>query len=174
MSVRKTVVAASARMTVVAASVRKTVVAAALVFATAVSAQQSAPTPPAAPRSPEAVERLHKLSSELRCLVCQNQTLADSNADLAVDLRRQVEGMIDRGESDDRIKTYLVERYGDFVLYRPPVQRNTAFLWFGPFALLLLGAVAWILVQRRSRRAASATPAESDAQRERARHLLED
>jgi len=123
--------------------------------------------------SPEARERLLKLSGELRCLVCQNQTLADSNADLAVDLRRQVETMVARGDDDETIKRYLVERYGDFVLYRPPVQRNTALLWFGPFALLLLGAVVWVVVQRRSR--AGAGPASADAaQRERARRLLDD
>ena len=123
--------------------------------------------------SPEARERLLKLSAELRCLVCQNQTLADSNADLAVDLRRQVETMVARGDDDETIKRYLVERYGDLVLYRPPVQRNTALLWFGPFALLLLGAVVWVVVARRSRTAAGAAPTD-EAQRERARRLLDD
>jgi cytochrome c-type biogenesis protein CcmH len=118
-------------------------------------------------------ERLRKLSSELRCLVCQNQTLADSNAELAVDLRRQVEGLMGEGKSDDQIKAYLVDRYGDFVLYRPPVQGNTMLLWFGPFALLLIGAVAWLLVQRRSRQRRAAGQASAESDRERMRKLLE-
>ena len=82
------------------------------------------------PLSPEAKARMKALSEELRCLVCQNQTLADSNAELAVDLRREVEKMVAAGRSDDEIKTYLVERYGDFVLYKPPMQANTIALWF--------------------------------------------
>lgn len=96
-------------------------------------------------------DRLKKLSEELRCLVCQNQTLADSNAELAVDLRRQVESMIATGRSDREIRDYMVQRYGDFVLYRPPVQGNTLALWLGPFAMLAGGALIWWLVQRRSR-----------------------
>jgi cytochrome c-type biogenesis protein CcmH len=118
--------------------------------------------------------RLRKLEGELRCLVCQNQTLADSDADLAVDLRRQVESLVAEGRSDQQIKDYLVERYGDFVLYRPPVQRNTLALWIGPFVLLGAGFAAWILVQRRSRRNAPPAPAEGGAERERARRLLDD
>lgn len=121
----------------------------------------------------ETDRRLRALSAELRCLVCQNQSLADSNAELAVDLRRRVESMIARGDSDAQIKTFLVERYGDFVLYRPPVQRNTALLWFGPFALLLVGFVAWLLVQRRSAQAARA-PSPTPEQQARARRLLDD
>lgn len=140
-------------------------------------AQQPAPAPAAErePMSPEAEQRLRKLSEELRCLVCQNQTLADSNADLAVDLRRQVETMVAAGKSDAQIKDYLVERYGDFVLYRPPFQWNTLLLWGGPFALLLVGAIAWIRVQRRSGRAAgTAAGTLSAEERERARKLLDD
>ena len=121
----------------------------------------------------ETDRRLRALSAELRCLVCQNQSLADSNADLAVDLRRQVEAMIARGDTDAQIKTFLVQRYGDFVLYRPPVQSNTALLWFGPFGLLLVGGVVWAVVQRRSRQAARETPP-SAAEAARARSLLGD
>jgi cytochrome c-type biogenesis protein CcmH len=131
-------------------------------------------------------QRLKKLSEELRCLVCQNQTLADSNADLAVDLRRQVESMISSGRSDREIRDYMVQRYGDFVLYRPPMQGNTFALWLGPFAMLGGGALIWWLVQRRSRlaadaaadradrstAAAAADPQDSERQ-ERARRLLE-
>ena len=96
-------------------------------------------------------ERFHALAEELRCLVCQNQTLADSEASLAADLRREVEELMLAGRSDDEIKAYLVQRYGDFVLYRPPVQRNTWLLWGGPFALLVIGGIVWWRVQRSHR-----------------------
>ncbi|HWS74449.1 MAG TPA: cytochrome c-type biogenesis protein [Quisquiliibacterium sp.] len=124
--------------------------------------------------SPEAELRLRKLEEELRCLVCQNQTLADSDADLAVDLRRQVEKMVAEGRSDGEIKDYLVERYGDFVLYRPPVQRNTLALWLGPFVLLAVGFGAWFAVQRRSRKVTALKPESAPEDRERARRLLGD
>lgn len=123
----------------------------------------------AAPDAKTAEVRLKALSEELRCLVCQNQTLADSNADLAVDLRNQVKSLIDQGKSDTQIKTYLVERYGDFVLYKPPMQANTWLLWLGPFVLLLLGALIWRRVQRTSARNTQ-PPA---APREAARKLLD-
>ena len=77
--------------------------------------------------------RLKRLEAELRCLVCQNQTLADSNAPLAEDLRREVRELANTGKTDAEIKQYLVARYGDFVLYNPPLQRNTWLLWTGPF-----------------------------------------
>jgi cytochrome c-type biogenesis protein CcmH len=99
--------------------------------------------------------RLKALSEELRCLVCQNQSLADSNAELAVDLKREVERLMVDGKSDADIKTYLVQRYGDFVLYKPPVQSNTALLWAGPFVLLAGGAGLWMLIQRRNKVAAT-------------------
>lgn len=108
---------------------------------------------------------MKRLSEELRCLVCQNQTLADSNAELAVDLKRQIETLMNQGRNDNEIRDYMVARYGDFVLYRPPVQRNTWLLWFGPFAMLAGGGLLWWVVQRRSRlaaRSASATPFEAD------------
>src|SRR5438067_9674483 len=95
--------------------------------------------------------RLKRLESELRCLVCQNQTLADSNAPLAEDLRREVRALATSGKSDAEIKQYLVARYGDFVLYKPPVQRNTWFLWLGPFVLLAGGAGVWYAIVRRRR-----------------------
>jgi cytochrome c-type biogenesis protein CcmH len=101
---------------------------------------------------PVAEKRLVKLSEELRCLVCQNQNIADSNAELAQDLRREIRTMIAAGKSDKEIIDFMVARYGDFVLYRPPVQGNTLLLWVGPIALLLLGL---ILLQRYLKRRAA-------------------
>jgi len=104
--------------------------------------------------------RFQKLSAELRCPMCQNETLADSNAPIAHDLRRQVFEMIQAGKSDDEIKTYLVDRYSQFVLYKPPVEPSTWLLWFGPAVLLAAGAiVVAIQVRRRARQASASTPA---------------
>ncbi len=83
--------------------------------------------------------RLKAMSHELRCLVCQNQTLADSDAPLAEDLRKEIRAQMREGKSDQEVVDYLVARYGDFVRYRPPVNNSTALLWFGPFLLLILG-----------------------------------
>ena len=83
--------------------------------------------------------RLKAMSSELRCLVCQNTTLADSNAPLAEDLRKEIRVLMREGKTDQEVVDYLVVRYGDFVRYRPPVNNETALLWFGPFFLLLIG-----------------------------------
>jgi cytochrome c-type biogenesis protein CcmH len=96
--------------------------------------------------------RMEKLTKELRCLVCQNETLADSQADLAQDLRREVREKMREGMTDEQIKAYLVHRYGDFVLYRPPMKSTTWLLWFGPF-LLLAGGIAGLVyfLQRRRR-----------------------
>ena len=85
-------------------------------------------------------DRFNQLTQELRCLVCQNQNLADSDAQLAHDLRAEVHEMLIAGKSDDEIKQFMVERYGDFVLYKPPVQKNTYLLWLAPLGLLLIGA----------------------------------
>ena len=89
--------------------------------------------------SPQHEQRYKKLVDELRCLVCQNQNLADSNAALAVDLRKQVFKMINGGQSDKEIMDFMVTRYGDFVLYRPPFKTTTFFLWVGPFVILIIG-----------------------------------
>ena len=97
-------------------------------------------------------ERFDKLTLELRCLVCQNQNLADSDAPLAHDLRREVHEMLIAGKSNNEIKDFLVTRYGDFVLYRPPVQKNTYLLWLAPLIMLLAGA--WILRVSISKRTA--------------------
>ena len=121
--------------------------------------------------------RLKSLENELRCLVCQNQTLADSNAPLAEDLRKEVRDLATGGKSDDEIRAYLVARYGDFVLYRPPVKSTTYLLWFGPF-MLLAGGIAtwWVLVRRRARvRANSGAPPPSAGESTAAaRALLDD
>lgn len=104
--------------------------------------------------------RFQRLSAELRCPMCQNETLADSNAPIAHDLRRQVFEMIQAGKSDDEIKAYLVDRYSQFVLYKPPVEPSTWLLWFGPAVLLAAGAlVVAVQVRRRARQAPAAPPA---------------
>lgn len=115
------------------------------------SAAQAGEAPPAS-ADPALEARLRAVAGELRCLVCQNQTIADSNAPLAVDLRRQVREMLKRGDSEQQIRDYMTQRYGDFVLYRPPVQGSTALLWFGP-AVLLIGGLAGLvwLLRRRAR-----------------------
>ena len=101
---------------------------------------------------PVAEKRLQVLSEELRCLVCQNQTIADSNAELAQDLRHEIRGMIAGGKSDKEIIDFMVARYGDFVLYKPALTRKTAVLWFGPLALLVGGLVViGVIVGRRRR-----------------------
>jgi cytochrome c-type biogenesis protein CcmH len=93
--------------------------------------------------------RLQALAKELRCLVCQNESLADSNADLARDLRREIREMMRQGRSDREVVEFLVARYGDFVLYRPPVKSTTLALWVGPFVLLAIGLGALAVVVRR-------------------------
>ncbi len=106
---------------------------------------------PAAAEDPVLEKRTLALSAELRCLVCQNQTIADSNAGLAVDLRNQVREMLRAGKSEKEILAYMTQRYGDFVLYRPPVNSNTALLWFGPPALLVVGGISlWLILRRRN------------------------
>ncbi len=92
--------------------------------------------------------RFRKFSEELRCLVCQNQSLADSNAELALDLRRELYKMIQNDATDEEIISFMVDRYGDFVLYKPPVKPVTWMLWFGPFALIVIGLVILVRVIR--------------------------
>lgn len=110
--------------------------------------------------------RFNQLSQELRCLVCQNQNLADSNAGLALDLRRQIHEMILAGKSDADIVNFMTERYGDFVLYRPPLRGSTLLLWVGPFLLLLGGAVVLTLIVRRRSAEGEEAPL-SDEERQR-------
>ena len=129
--------------------------------------------PPAA-EDPALEARTMAIADVLRCLVCQNQTIADSHADLAVDLRNQIREKLQAGASEDAIIDYMVARYGDFVLYRPPFKASTALLWFGPFALLL-GAFAFLIAYLRRRSKTQQAGGELDAaQRERARKILGD
>jgi cytochrome c-type biogenesis protein CcmH len=121
---------------------------------------------------PALEKKVITLSNELRCLVCQNQTIADSNAELAVDLRNQVRKQLSEGKSDREILDYMVQRYGEFVLYRPPLSYKTILLWAGPFALLLIAML--ILVQQirlRHKRLASEEFDQTDLSR--ARKLLD-
>ena len=108
-------------------------------------------------------KRVVNLTSELRCLVCQNQSLADSHADLAIDLKNQVRSQMQAGKSDTEIRNYMVARYGDFVLYDPPFRPSTLLLWAGPFALLLIGLLGlarYLRSRRRRLPAVELTPAE--------------
>jgi cytochrome c-type biogenesis protein CcmH len=114
--------------------------------------------------------RVTNLAHELRCLVCQNQTLADSNAPLAVDLRNQIREQLAAGKSERDVVDYMVARYGDFVLYRPPLKASTVLLWAGPFVFLVVGF--WLLI-RLLRRRHVPEPRLSDAERARAAKLLE-
>jgi cytochrome c-type biogenesis protein CcmH len=120
---------------------------------------------------PVAEARLKQLAVELRCLVCQNQTLADSNAPLAEDLRREVREMIAKNMSDREIIDFLVQRYGDFVLYRPPWKASTTLLWTGPFFLLGVGAAALVVALRRRAQKLVDTPV-TDEERRRVEQLL--
>ncbi len=125
-----------------------------LVWVTAVQAKEAAPLA----KDPVLEARMLRLTKELRCLVCQNETLADSQADLARDLRREVREKMREGMSDAEIKHYLTHRYGDFVLYRPPMKPTTWVLWFGPFLLLFGAAGGLVYFIKRRRRALDDTP----------------
>lgn len=106
--------------------------------------------------NPEQQEIYESLTSELRCLVCQNQTIADSNAELAGDLRRQVYEMLQQGKSREEILRFMTERYGDFVLYKPPFKTKTGLLWLGPAAFLMIGLIVVFVYVRRKKTVAAA------------------
>jgi cytochrome c-type biogenesis protein CcmH len=124
----------------------------------------------AAAQAPPDEQRYQALIDELRCMVCQNQSIAESNAPLAEDLRQQVRAQMDAGKSDEEILSFLTARYGDYVRYRPAFKGMTLLLWLGPFAVLLLAAAMAVAFVRRSRPAAA--PPAPDA--ERLRRLLDD
>ena len=138
-------------------------------------AQPAAPSKEAAATAFDPVEhkRVLAISEQLRCLVCQNQSIADSNADLAVDLRNQVIEQINAGRTDKEIIDYMVDRYGDFVLYKPPFKASTVILWVGPVALFLIALVAFYMNLRRRKQSAAATERVlSDEEQKRAQALL--
>jgi cytochrome c-type biogenesis protein CcmH len=142
-----------------------------VLFSTSVSAQTATPAMP--PATPEIEARLKKLETELRCLVCQNQTLAESPAGLAGDLRREIRLLADSGKSNEEIKEFLRARYGDFVLYNPPMSGKTYLLWFGPFALLAGGAaIAFLMARQRRLKLSVVQPSMSEAEQKRAEQLL--
>jgi cytochrome c-type biogenesis protein CcmH len=122
---------------------------------------------------PEIERRMIDLSEDLRCLVCQNETIAASRADFANDLRREIREQMQANKSDKEIVDFLVARYGDFVLYRPPFKSTTLLLWFGPFILLLGGAIA-LLVYLKQRRKQIQEPALSDQELKHAEDLLKE
>ncbi|WP_414691372.1 cytochrome c-type biogenesis protein [Noviherbaspirillum sp.] len=133
-------------------------------------AAQAKEAPPAA-ADPALEKRMLDLTEQLRCLVCQNQTIADSHAELAVDLKNQVREKLAAGMSDKDVINYMVERYGDFVLYKPPVKGITWLLWFGPF-LLLVGGIAVLVVKVKGRGAPTDNVPEEELKR--AASLLKD
>lgn len=114
---------------------------------------------------PQKEARFKKLSEELRCLVCQNQTIADSNAGLAMDLRMELHKLVLKGASDDEIKDFMVSRYGDFVLYNPPVKITTYLLWFGPFILVIIAFVILLRMIRNVGKQTAQTLSAEDQQR---------
>lgn len=108
-------------------------------------------------QDPVLEQRLIRISEEMRCLVCQNESLAGSRSDLANDLRREIRALIQEGKSDDQIRSFMVERYGDFVLYRPPVKPITWLLWIGPFVILAMGIAGLLMYLRRRNQSVPST-----------------
>jgi cytochrome c-type biogenesis protein CcmH len=144
------------------------VVAVLALAALAVHAREAVPSA----ADPALEERVERLTRDLRCLVCQNQSIAESNAGLAIDLKKQVREMMAQGQTDQQIVSFMVQRYGDFVLFRPPVKTATWLLWFGPAALLLVGAAALLHRISAQRNSAPGAPLDEAAHR-RAQALLE-
>ena len=156
---------------------KKALIAAWLALGALLLAGSLAQAKEAAPLAEDPVieQRMMAISEELRCLVCQNESLAGSRADLAQDLRRELRELLKAGKTDQEVKDFLVSRYGDFVLYRPQVKPSTYLLWAGPFVLLVAGLFGLIRFLRR--RAGEATTSEApltEAERQRAEALLKD
>jgi cytochrome c-type biogenesis protein CcmH len=139
-----------------------------LILAGSVLAKEA---PPAVP-DPALEKRVMALAEELRCLVCQNQTIADSHAELAIDLKNQIREKLKAGMSKEQIVDYMVARYGDFVLYKPPVKATTVPLWFGPFVLLIAALAGLFYYLLRRRRSAGPQPL-SEAEQARVQALLD-
>ena len=139
------------------------------VFIHIVHADEAAPLA----SDPALEQRLVSISEEMRCLVCQNESLSGSRSELAQDLRREIRDLIKQGKTDAEIRTFMVDRYGDFILYRPPVKPTTWLLWIGPFVLMFAGIVALLMYLRR-RNTQVATTSLSDDENKRIDALLRD
>ena len=135
-------------------------------FATVALAKEATPA-----EDPQIEQRMRALTEQLRCLVCQNETLADSRADLAEDLRKEIREQMKAGTSDREIIAFLTQRYGDFVLYKPPVKSTTYLLWFGPFVLLFAGTGVLYRYLKRRRELIDDKPLTAD-ERKRAEEIL--
>ena len=135
-------------------------------FATVALAKEARPA-----EDPQIEQRMRALTEQLRCLVCQNETLADSRADLAEDLRKEIREQMKAGKSDREIIAFLTQRYGDFVLYKPPVKSTTYLLWFGPFVLLFAGTGVLYRYLKRRRELIDDKPLTAD-ERKRAEEIL--
>jgi cytochrome c-type biogenesis protein CcmH len=142
-----------------------------IVLLVAVGAVAQAKVAPNTSADPALEARMMVIAEELRCLVCQNETIAASHADLAIDLKNQIRLKLTQGQSQQQILDFMVERYGDFVLYRPPLKTTTVLLWLGPFVLLVIAALMLVINVRR-RRLAAQPAALSDADAAKARALL--
>ena len=135
-------------------------------FAVFTAAKEAQPN-----EDPQIAARMKNLTEQLRCLVCQNETLADSRADLAEDLRKEIREQMKQGKSDQEIIAFLTQRYGDFVLYKPPVKATTYLLWFGPFVLLIAGTLVLFRFLKRRREMIHEQPLTAD-ERKRAEEIL--
>ena len=135
-------------------------------FASVALAKEAKPA-----EDPQIAQRMRALTEQLRCLVCQNETLADSRADLAEDLRKEIREQMKAGKSDQEIIAFLTQRYGDFVLYKPPVKSTTYLLWFGPFVLLFAGTGVLYLYLKKRRELIDEKPLTAD-ERTRAEEIL--
>jgi cytochrome c-type biogenesis protein CcmH len=145
---------------------RKTIQSLLLTFALLCSISASAKDAAPLADDPVIEQRLIVISEEMRCLVCQNESLAGSRSDLANDLRREIRILITEGKTDEQIRNFMVERYGDFVLYRPPVKPITWLLWIGPFVILLAGIIGlMVYLRRRNKAVPSTTLSEADNRR---------
>ena len=145
---------------------RKTIQSLLLIFALLCSVGVFAKDAAPLADDPVIEQRLIVISEEMRCLVCQNESLAGSRSDLANDLRREIRILITEGKTDEQIRNFMVERYGDFVLYRPPVKPITLLLWIGPFVILLAGIIGLIVyLRRRNQAMPSTTLTEADNRR---------
>ena|SRR6266568_8398920 len=138
----------------------------AVCFAPSLMAKEAQPN-----EDPQIEQRMKVLTEQLRCLVCQNETLADSRADLAEDLRKEIREQMKAGKSDQEIIAFLTQRYGDFVLYKPPVKSTTYLLWFGPFVLLIGGTAVLFRFLKRRREMIHEQPLTPDEQK-RAEEIL--